>query len=438
MHKLIVLLLILLSTTVRSDETTSNLLNQNFDSNGWSGTADGRHGNSVVASEHNTYIKSESISLLDNANLTQGQINNGFTTNHSFKYWHWNTYESNVKSTQTIIGVDGETTTQIRNYNSTSCGYTNCGGWASGSDSVVVQSNIQTDYNVSIRYDFTDTSNNANAHYGVDLKEPSLTITYDPIVLDNNTITLLNEVFEELEEEIQFEEIIFQEEIVFEEFNEPEIIKEEFNMAMIEEEVLEEPTLESFQEEVMITEEVQEEQASMEEAFAMEFLPEPEQEQEEVVSEEMVMEEETLEEEPTTETADKPQTKTQDSTEQVSSKSSTSTDEKKSDINVSLVKTMDKIDEKIKDIDKNLKVKNIVKINAMVDNSMLLSYQIEFYKDKKIYENQLDIRDDRLLYTANLGEYQQSDPIFIKQNQINNIRLEKEKLLKEIEVLKNG
>ena len=99
---------------------------------------------------------------------------------------------------------------------------------------------------------------------------------------------------------------------------------------------------------------------------------------------------------------------------------------------------MDKIDEKIKDIDKNLKVKNIVKINAMVDNSMLLSYQIEFYKDKKIYENQLDIRDDRLLYTANLGEYQQSDPIFIKQNQINNIRLEKEKLLKEIEVLKNG
>tara|TARA_R110002012_G_scaffold260084_1_gene441751 strand:- start:714 stop:2006 length:1293 start_codon:yes stop_codon:yes gene_type:complete len=430
--------LILLSTTVRSDETTSNLLNQNFDSNGWSGTADGRHGSTVVASEHNTYIKSESISLLDNANLTQGQINNGFTTNHSFKYWHWNTYESNVKSTQTIIGADGETTTQIRNYNSTSCGYTNCGGWASGSDSVVVQSNIQTDYNVSIRYDFTDTSNNANAHYGVDLKEPSLTITYDPIVLDNNTITLLNEVFEELEEEIQFEEIIFQEEIVFEEFNEPEIITEEFNMAMIEEEVLEEPTLESFQEEVMITEEVQEEQASMEEAFVMEFLPEPEQEQEEVVSEEMVMEEETLEEEPTTETADKPQTKTQDSTEQVSSKSSTSTDEKKSDINVSLVKTMDKIDEKIKDIDKNLKVKNIVKINAMVDNSMLLSYQIEFYKDKKIYENQLDIRDDRLLYTANLGEYQQSDPIFIKQNQINNIRLEKEKLLKEIEVLKNG
>jgi len=173
MHKLIVLLLILLSTTVRSDETTSNLLNQNFDSNGWSGTADGRHGSTVVASEHNTYIKSESISLLDNANLTQGQINNGFTTNHSFKYWHWNTYESNVKSTQTIIGADGETTTQIRNYNSTSCGYTNCGGWASGSDSVVVQSNIQTDYNVSIRYDFTDTSNNANAHYGVDLKEPS-------------------------------------------------------------------------------------------------------------------------------------------------------------------------------------------------------------------------------------------------------------------------
>lgn len=35
-----------------------------------------------------------------------------------------------------------------------------------------------------------------------------------------------------------------------------------------------------------------------------------------------------------------------------------------------------------------------------------------------------------------MGEYQQSDPIFIQQNIINNIKTKKEKLLREIEVLK--
>jgi len=107
-------------------------------------------------------------------------------------------------------------------------------------------------------------------------------------------------------------------------------------------------------------------------------------------------------------------------------------------VHSALVKTLDKIDENIKDIDKNLQAKNFVKINAMVDNSILLNYNIPFYKDKKIYEEQLNIFDDRLLYTKTLGEYQQSDPIFIQQNIINDIKTKKEKLLREIEVLNNG
>ena len=161
-----------------------------------------------------------------------------------------------------------------------------------------------------------------------------------------------------------------------------------------------------------------------------EAVPEEKEKEQEPASlaEQFLAEEESeSESEPTSEEAQ---------TEQAESGStSTSLDEKKT---VSLIKTLDKIDEQIKDINKNLQVKNIIKINAMVDNSMLLSYNVPFYKEEKIYEDQLNIFDDRLLYTKTLGEYQQNDPIFTKQNEINSIRLQKEKLIRELEVLRNG
>ena len=423
MKKLIVLLLTLLSTTVSSNETTTqNLLDTNFDNGSWSGTADGRHGSSVIASEHDTYIESSSISVRSDAGLTQDQINNGFTTNHSFEYWHWNEYESNVKSTQTLTGTDGETITQIRNYSSISCGYFNCGSYSVGSDSVVVQSNLQTDYDVSVRYDFTDTSLSTTSHYGVDLRNPTLTITYNSIVLDSTTETFLNDTFKDIEEDIKFDDFKIEDEIKLEDL-EPEMLTEEFKMDFVEDEVFEEPSLESFSEEVMLTEEMKEEEPKLEEAFDMEFLPEPEEDKEDSIDQEIVMEEEKEE-------------KTEVASE--STNTGTKAKESKADVNVQLSKTMDKIDANIKDIDKNLKVKNLVKINAMLDNSMLLSYQVPFYEQRRIYEDQLDIQDNRILYTKNLGEYQQSDPIFIQQSEINNIRLQKEKLIREIEVLRNG
>ena len=112
------------------ETTTSNLLSQNF-STGWSGTATQRHGNSTVAAVNNTYIKSDDVSLKDDASLTEAQLQDGFTSNHSFKYWHWNNYNSTVSSTVTVTGADGEATTQIRTYSSTGCGSINCGSYQS-------------------------------------------------------------------------------------------------------------------------------------------------------------------------------------------------------------------------------------------------------------------------------------------------------------------
>jgi len=104
----------------------------------------------------------------------------------------------------------------------------------------------------------------------------------------------------------------------------------------------------------------------------------------------------------------------------------------------SLQQTMDKIDQQVKDVSKNLTIKNIFKMRAMVDNSLLDVYNIPFYETKNIYKNQPNIRDDRKIYTANLESYQRSDPIFKMQLNIQKMRLQRERLKREIEVLKNG
>ena len=144
------LIMLILTTSIKSEETTTqNLLSQDF-STKWSGTATGRHGNSTVAAVNNTYIESDSVSLKDDANLTEPQLQDGFTTNHSFKYWHWNDYDSTVSSKVTITGADGEVTTQIRTYSSTGCGSINCGAYESGADTLSVSRNTQTDYDVNV------------------------------------------------------------------------------------------------------------------------------------------------------------------------------------------------------------------------------------------------------------------------------------------------
>jgi hypothetical protein len=100
---------------------------------------------------------------------------------------------------------------------------------------------------------------------------------------------------------------------------------------------------------------------------------------------------------------------------------------------------MDKIDEKIKDVAKNLELKNIVKLKAMSNNDILLStYNIPFYKPKDIYVDQVDMSDDRSIYAnVNLNKYTQADPIATRVNKINELQNERQQLLIELEVLKN-
>jgi len=512
-------------TTSAEETTTNNLLSQDF-STGWSGTATQRHGNSTVAAVNNTYIKSDDVSLKDDANLTEAQLQDGFTSNHSFKYWHWNNYSSTVTSTVTVTKPDGEATTQIRTYNSTGCGYINCGSYQSGSDTLSISRNTQTDFDINVRYDFTDTSN-STSHYSVDLKEPSLTITYESEPIDQSVQDEINEIFEELEEEIfedlqeevfeDMEEFTFEEETFTfeeepqfememetftfaEEFIEEFFVNEEFFMEdegmefedgpMVEFTETEMEEINEESDEIVATflpvvseeEEFSSEESFVEgdgpifmestedgEGFTTETFQEEELMEEEVVEEEPtemaeeevmeeenteMAEEETIEEEPTEMVEatneekeeeikeEKPDSETpKKSTVQTKKLAKQKKIQQKKAIVKNLDRIMDKVDKDIKDIAKNLAIKNIIKMDAMTSEQVSLAmYQNTlFYKPKNIYLDQLNIFDNRQIYpNTNLATYVQNDKMEIKARKLGELNLKKQQLLYELEMLKNG
>ena len=439
--------LILSTLTISAEEiTTNNLLNQNFDSNSWSGTADGRHGSTVIAAEHNTYIESEDISVKNDAGLTELQMQNGFTTNHQFEYWHWNTYESNVKSTVTIKGADGETTTQIRNYASDSCGSNNCGSFSVGSDTNIVLRNVQTDYDLSVRYDFTDSSNATNSHYGVDLKEPSLTLTYEsqPVELEvQNTIQDLFEDFK-IEEDLKFEEkfkmVKFKEEPMVMEIKEEPIIEEFFKIMSIPKDKPKMKEPKEIIEQPMMAEKPKEE-ITTDQLIAnakKEEMPK------ETIEEEIVEEDEKFtkvnseisQKEKSEET--KKEVATEEPKEKIKTKiASTKSNKKKLKIH----EVMANVDAQVKDISKNLIIKNIIKLDAMQENqaSLLVYNNAIFYQSKDIYLQQLDIFDNRDIYvTVNLTKYIDNDIMQVKIKKLNDIQYKKRMLLLELQELQNG
>ena len=101
---------------------------------------------------------------------------------------------------------------------------------------------------------------------------------------------------------------------------------------------------------------------------------------------------------------------------------------------------MDKVDKDIKDISKNLQIKNIIKLGAMTsDQASLDLYNVPFYKSEDIYLDQLQIQDLRQVYAdTTLSNYISTDPIAIVNEKLNQINFKKQQILIELEQLKNG
>ena len=230
------------------------------------------------------------------------------------------------------------------------------------------------------------------------------------------------EIYEETEEIIaSFLPMVSQEE---ETFTEEEELTETGPLRM-------EPTEEESKEEV-----VKEEPTKMASTPKEEIKEEPKEESKELVEEsnEETKEEEVKEEKSTGETPKKSTVSNKKLAKQKKV-------QQKEAIKTNLVKIMDKIDKDIKDISKNLQIKNIIKLDAMASDQASLSVyeNVEFYKPKALYLNQLNIFDSRQLYpNTSLTAYIKEDPVFIKEQQLKNLDNIKQQLLYELEILKNG
>jgi hypothetical protein len=250
--------IILLIPLVANSDTTGNLLNQNFDSNAWSGTATGRHGSYEIAANHGQYLES-TISLSNT--LTEDQIKYGWTSTLGADIWHWNNATSETEMLQTITASDGTVTTQSRKVTISGCGYVNCGSHQTYTDSYTEGMNGNTDYDIKVRFNFSE-STQSPYHWAVDLENPTLVVEYEPnpvflsstqtaeiksVVDDVEEIKIEEYKFEEvkvdIKEEIKVEEIKFEEEIKLEE---KEFIEETIVLSneIIEEEVYEEEVVE--------------------------------------------------------------------------------------------------------------------------------------------------------------------------------------------------
>jgi outer membrane biosynthesis protein TonB len=292
-------------------------------------------------------------------------------------------------------------------------------------------------------------------------------MTFEPMLIVMEEIPMEEEISMEMEEVPMEEEIstsffsmmLPQEEEIYEETE--EIIASFLPMVSQEEETFTEEKI--IEEETVMEEEVMEEPKEMAHSFPQkeEVMEEEmtEEEPTEIVEEKAVEEEttemakeEAVEEEPTEmveATNEEEKIKEKESNSETPKKSTVQTKklakqkkiQQKKAIVKNLDRIMDKVDKDIKDISKNLAVKNIIKMEAMTsEQASLNTYQnTAFYKPKNIYLDQLNIFDNRQIYpNTNLASYTQNDKIEIKAKKLQEINSRKQKLLMELEVLKNG
>ncbi|MEL1225755.1 MAG: hypothetical protein VW963_03350 [Candidatus Neomarinimicrobiota bacterium] len=441
MKKNLIKLLVSLSlvSNLSYADTTGNLVSQDF-TTGWTNTGNTYHGSSTIAGVNNGTVESDSVSL-NSLDINKESLNEGFTVTGGADIWFWNSYSQSVTQTIKTVDDNGNTLTQTRVINGIQNGY------QTYTDQLIINSNSQQDYDVNLKYSFSVPG--TSGHYGADLKNPYLSVTYTYVPpLDSATQTALFDLNEDIKEDLKFDDFKFEEEVKIEEWSTLELQTDTEEMTF-QETFTEMPEFETNESLPELKEEDKQEvldtnsftetsepsdektDAPLSSVEDSQDLPEPQSEEQEpsLQAEQSLNEESDTEKETSTEE--------EQTTEAVADNKGNVSGEKKS---ISLAKSMEKIDAEVKDIGKNLQLKNLVKIKIMSDNDALLNYaNIPFYQPKNIYLDQANIRDNRILYNnVTLVSYQQKDPIFQSQKELFEIRQEKQKLIRELQILKNG
>ena len=207
MKKLLFILLLLPSMSIGQEVTTNNQLPQQFFNNNqphneWTCTdPTHNHGNNIGAMVNGDHMMHPGVSLADDVGMSEAQIQNGWESELGADIWHWNTSTSTTTMTQTITDNLGNVTTQTRQVILNSCGYTNCGSYGTYTDTHVQGSNSATDFQIAVRFDFTE-STGRSSHWAVDIKNPTLKITYEDSPqpqISQETLTQLENVDTQIE-----------------------------------------------------------------------------------------------------------------------------------------------------------------------------------------------------------------------------------------------
>ena len=304
-------------------------------------------------------------------------------------------------------------------------------------------------------------------------------------------------ILQELEiEEIQFEELAIAFEETFKEILVEEGLMEEFETALIEESITEEEFFEEatniieeeFEElmpsgttmkieEGKIEMEVKEEEITNEEEVATEELEETNEE--ENVKQEEVKEEETETSNANTETNAKTEdtgeesmeneqegepsseestmdenteaegSETETNNEEVVDDEATGDDRQENDeidsVNVKVKRIIAKLEKTLKSVDDTVKAVQYVTLKGIQSGAAdLSSYKVQLQDTVKLNDgnpdffNQLNIEQEQIYKNKSLNAYTNNDPISIKQTELQRIDMEKKQLLLELKILREG
>ena len=157
------------TTTGVAGVTTENLLSSNFNDGSWTHTNQQFHGDYYLATTGDS-TSSSTVSLTDDAGLSKTQINAGFSSTLSANIWFWSGISSKVTLRQTLTDDNGNVITQYRDITGTS-------GNLIGTDTIIVGSNSQQNYNITASIQNVTSGYSSSSHVGPDINNPSLVVT---------------------------------------------------------------------------------------------------------------------------------------------------------------------------------------------------------------------------------------------------------------------
>lgn len=475
------MILSLLICTHANSETidTGNILSNStfgtgttYDSTGWN-ISEHTHGHNYmssgggndiggsVAAVEDTVID-QTIKLSEDTNMITEEIQGGWSSTVSADIWFWNAYNNTTTLKQEIIGSDGSTTTQQRIIEDTGCGYMNCGQFENYTDTYVQGPNVHQDFDIKVSVENTNT---LTGHYGPDIDNVELKVVYnkfDPI--DEDTEEILDDIDDNIiiytPEEDSFvviddsfsEDFYFEDMFVVEDMtimNElPDI--EEFEEAEI-----------SMEEDMVIDEEMEmEEEIEMEEEMEEETIAMEEDTQEEAIQEEEVsndnndmetteensdsMEEKQESEEGTSEVAENEDEESKPDSEDTEDTEVQTEDSKKQEI----VQQKEVQDKKSINVEvAEVEVTSVKEVTLFSNQDSLDNYtDIVFYQADNIYVSvdtdffqQIDLSqyNQQIYENVSLSSYIDNDPIEIQKKKLLEIRRSKQKILLELQALRN-